>query len=182
MVDRYFNWSKEDGNDTPRVLLIAEYAQGSSHMIKHLEERRCKCSFAASYQEAVALCDTQDFDLVLSPMRLGDASVFPLVSRLDGSGTYLFYYQSVEEGCWWLPALRDGQKCFGSDALRPSDFAIRLEQIIGDIRTRLRVVAKSVAATPPAKAVVPARSPAPINGFKPLRADRAGSIKQIAAR
>lgn len=181
MVDEQVNWSKDRGNNTPSVLLIGGCAQGSSHLVKHLEECGCKCGFASSYQEAVSLFSTEDFDLVLSRMRLSDASAFPLVSQLEGSGTYLFFYQPVEESCWWLPALRAGQKCFGSDALRPGDFAVRLQQIIGEIRTRLRVAAQSVPATLRTIAVAPTRLPAPMS-FKPLRAERAGLVKQTAAR
>lgn len=161
--------------------MIRENAQGSSYLVNHLEGYGCKCKFAASCLDAIALFDTQDFDLVLSPMRLGDASALPLVSRLDGSGTYLFYYQPVEEGCWWLPALQAGQKCFGSDALRPSEFAVRLEEIIGEIRTRLRAIAKSVSSSP-ATAIAPPWPATRPGSFKPLRTERAGLMKQTAVR
>ena len=126
----------------PRALLIGENSQGSSHLVKLLEGHGCECSFATSYQEACSLLGTQPFDLVLSPMRLRDCSVFPLVSLLDGSDVTLFYYQLVEDGCWWLPALRSGQKCFGSQALRPSEFVVSLNEVIAEIRSGSRVAAE----------------------------------------
>lgn len=126
----------------PRALLIGENSQGSSHLVKLLKGNGCECSFATSYQEACSLLGTQPFDLVLSPMRLRDCSIFPLVSLLDGSGVTLFYFQLVEDGCWWLPALRLGEKCFGSHALRPSEFVVSLNEVIAEIRSGSRVPAE----------------------------------------
>jgi CheY-like chemotaxis protein len=118
---------------TPKVLLIGENPQGSSYLAKRLQERGCECEFAVSYQEACSLLGAQGFDLVLSPMRLRSSSLFPLIGLLDGSGITLFYSHAVEDGCWWLPALRHGQKCFGSSALRPSEFVAALDEAIEEI-------------------------------------------------
>ena len=85
-----------------KVLLIGENPQGYSRLVKCLEGRGCKCSFATTYQEAVPLLGLQDFDLVLSPMRVRDGSVFPLISLLESSRTTLFYFQQwkqVAGGC-----------------------------------------------------------------------------------
>jgi DNA-binding NtrC family response regulator len=122
----------------PRALLIGENSQGSSHLAKILEGRGCDCRFATSYQEACSLLDTQHFDLVLSPLRLRDRSIFPLASLLEGSSITLFYFQLVEDGCWWLPALRSGRKCFGTHALRPSEFVISLNEIIAELQVESR--------------------------------------------
>ena len=118
---------------TPKALLIGENPQGSSYLAKRLQERGCECEFAVSYQEACSLLGAQGFDLVLSPMRLRSSSLFPLIGLLDGSGITLFYSHAVEDGCWWLPALRHGQKCFGSSALRPSEFVAALDEAIEEI-------------------------------------------------
>jgi hypothetical protein len=75
-------------------------------------------------------------------MRLRDSSVFPLISLLEGSDVTLFYFQLVEDGCWWLPALRSGQTCFGSYALRPSEFVLSLNEIMEEIRVNLQVPAE----------------------------------------
>jgi hypothetical protein len=117
-----------------RALLIGENAQGSLNLIKRLEGYRCECRFVTSYQEARSLLKFQRFDLVLSPMRLRGSSLFPLVNQLEGSQITLFYFQAVEEGCWWLPALRSGRNCFGSCALRPSEFIVSLGQIMDEIQ------------------------------------------------
>ena len=83
---------------------------------------------------ACATLRARNFDMVLSPMRLGNRSVFPLIDFLEGTGVTLFYSQAVEEGCWWLPALRCGQRCFGSSALRPGEFMSALDEAIEEIR------------------------------------------------
>jgi hypothetical protein len=147
----------------PRVLLIGEDSQGYSHLVKRLEGYGCKCRFATSYQEAISLFSVEDYDLVLSPMRLCGSSVFPLVNRLEGSGVTLFYFQAVEEGCWWLPALRWGRKCFGSCALRPSEFVASIELVIDEIQAGAPPAPKSLVSAPPTSAIAlpwPATKPA----------------------
>ena len=116
-----------------RVLLIGESPQGSSYLTNRLQGRGCDCEFVTSYQEACALLRARNFDLVLSPMRLCGRSVFPLIDFLEGSGVTLFYSQAVEEGCWWLPALRRGRRCFGASALRPGEFMSALDEAIEEI-------------------------------------------------
>ena len=121
----------------PKALVIGENPQGSSHLAKRLQERGCECEFAVSYQEARSLLGAQNFDLAVSPMRLRDVSLFPLIFLLDRSNITLFYFHAVEDGCWWLPALRHGQKCFGSSALRPSEFVAALDDTIEEICFRV---------------------------------------------
>jgi CheY-like chemotaxis protein len=116
-----------------KVLLIGENHQGSSYLAKRLEEHGCECVFATSSQEVDSLLRTHEFDLVLSPMRLGDDSLFPLIRRLDGSDIALYFFHAVEDGCLWLPALRHGHNCFGSNALRPSEFVAVLDKAIEEI-------------------------------------------------
>ena len=140
----------------PKALLIGETPQGSSYLAKRLQERGCQCEFAASYQEACSLLMAQGFDLVLSPMRLRDGSLFPLIDLLDGSCVTLFFSHAVEDGCWWLPALRNSQKCFGSSALRPSEFVATLDEAIGEICFRAgmeRNSEESVTPRPPGSLV-----------------------------
>lgn len=156
----------------PRVLLIGENSQGSSYLITRLERRGCKCKFAMSYQDAVPLFSFQDFDLVLSPIRIRNSSVFPLLSLLEGSRTTLFYFQAVEEGCWWLPALRFGRNCFGSSALRPSEFTTWLDLVINEIQEGPPAVARSLAPATPRSTVAlpwPNTKPAIV---KPVRDER----------
>ncbi len=111
------------------ALLIGESSQGCSHLAGRLEKSGYKCSFVASQEEARTLLSIQPFDLVLSPLRVRGESFSPLIDLLDGSHTTLYFFQAVEEGCWWLPALQYGQRCFGTNALRPSEFIAVLDKV-----------------------------------------------------
>jgi hypothetical protein len=120
-----------------KALLIGESRQGSSYLAKRLQERGFRCEFATSWEDIRSFIRDQDFDLVLSPIKLRGASLLPLLDWLAGSAATLFYSQAVEEGCWWLPALRHGEGCFGSSALRPSEFMSALDETIGEVISHL---------------------------------------------
>jgi hypothetical protein len=117
-----------------KALLIGESFLGSSHLAKHLQQRSCHCAYATSYETVRSLIQVRDFNLVLSPMRLRDESFFPLIDLLGGSDVTLFYCCPVELGGWWLPALRRGEGCFGSPALRPSEFVSALDEVLAQMR------------------------------------------------
>jgi CheY-like chemotaxis protein len=125
------------------VLLVGESPQGSSYLARTLERQGCACLFAASYQEACRVLRGGAIDLVLSQMRLRDQTLYPLINLLDGTRTTLFYWQPVEDGCWWLPAMRRGQECFGVAALHPSEFTEQLEAILKELRTEAAAIEKS---------------------------------------
>jgi len=72
--------------------------------------------------------------LVLSTTRLRGRDLLPLADLLGGSKVTLFYTHSVELGCWWLPALWRGRRCFGSYAIPPSQFVSVLEELTNEIR------------------------------------------------
>ena len=123
----------------PKVLLVGEYPPGFSCWAQHLERRGCECNFAATFQETCSLLPSTTFDLVLSPLRLRNHSCFPLIGLLEGSSATLFYSLPVEEGCWWLPAVRGGQNCFGTYALRSSEFMAALDEAIEEVRSGARL-------------------------------------------
>lgn len=122
-----------------KALLIGENPHGCWYLANRLHGHGCECSFAISYQEARSSLQAHDFELVLSPTKLWDITALPLIDLLEGSMVTLFYSHAVEQGCWWLPALRHGEKCFGSPALRPSEFVSVLDEVIAEIRTHWRV-------------------------------------------
>lgn len=118
----------------PKVLLVGENHHASSRLAKYFQNRGFHCEFASSCQEVLSLVGIRDFDLVLSPIRLRSSSLYFLVDLFEGSEVTLFYFQTVENGCWWLPAMRRGKRCLGSSALRPSDFVPVLDAAIGEVR------------------------------------------------
>ena len=75
------------------------------------------------------------YDLVLSEFRLLDGSSYPLADLLVGSNTTLVYSYPVESGCYWLPAVRNGQSCWGARAMRPSEFVAYLDDILREIKS-----------------------------------------------
>lgn len=103
-------------------------------LVGHLQAQGLGCEFASSSQEALSLVRIYHFHLVLSPIRLRDSSLFFLMDVLDGPEVTLFYFQAVEKGCWWLPAIRCGRPCLGSPALRPGEFTAVLDAVIDEVR------------------------------------------------
>ena len=125
-----------------RVLLIGNSSGGYSPLSNRLRKRGCDCRFAISKKEICWQLDSHSFELLLGPIKLNGDSLYPLIARLDGSRTTLFYSQAVEDGCWWLPALRFGGNCFGTPALRPREFVTVLDKSIEEIRCSLRKAAE----------------------------------------
>ncbi|HXQ26465.1 MAG TPA: hypothetical protein VN822_08685 [Candidatus Acidoferrales bacterium] len=121
---------------TPKILLIAASPMGMSFLAARLKKWACEIHFASSCKEANAFVGNQRFDLVLSEFRLWDGSPYPLAASLIGSSTTLVYSYPVETGCWWLPAVKNGQSCWGSLAMRPSEFIGFLDEILNEIRSR----------------------------------------------
>jgi hypothetical protein len=124
------------GDEKLKALLIGDRSWGASHLVKHLQQRGFRCEYATSYEKVRSLLRARHYDLVLSPMRLRDDSLFPLIEWLDGSDVTLFYCCPVESGAWWLPALRRGEGCFGSSALRSSEFVSALDEVLAHLRPR----------------------------------------------
>lgn len=143
------------GRGKLRALIVTENPQGSSYLTERLRKADFECEFARSCQEAHSITKTKEFDLVLSATRLRDGGAFSLLESLEGSGTTLFFYHPVEEGCWWLPGLRRGKRCFGTSALRPSEFVSALGRAIEEIRAAERpaAVAERPSAAQPAVAI-----------------------------
>jgi len=117
-----------------RVLLLGECAREASHLLWHLGQRGCHCCFAASAAEAVALLHQYKFHLILGTSPVHQAT--RMVSLLGRSKCSVFCAYPVEQGCWWLPLMNGGKKCFGAPALRPSEFAGVLDQKLKEIRVR----------------------------------------------
>lgn len=117
---------------SPRALLIGDNPE-DSNLAKRLQDRGFQCQFASSSQQALSLTRIYDFDLVLSPIRLRGASLLSLMDLFAESEATLFYFHGVEEGCWWLPAIRHGKRCFGSSAFRPGEFISALDAAISEV-------------------------------------------------
>ncbi len=86
---------------------------------------------ARSANKGLALFGRHCFRLILSatrcinPTHCSPSSVLQLV--------LLNYSYPVEDGCWWLPVARHGQKCFGAPGLRPSEFVAVFDEMLREI-------------------------------------------------
>lgn len=118
--------------DEVKALLVGESPRSFAHIVKRLETAGYRCQFAVSHEEAAKLSETEAFALVLSVSKPQDGAIALLVERLAGTEATFFWAHPVEDGCWWLPALRHGERCFGRPALRPSEFAGELDRIIAE--------------------------------------------------
>jgi hypothetical protein len=127
-----------------QILLIRKSQNGSSVLATRLAAHGCACTFANSLQNVRTLLDRRTFDLVLGPIRLESDSLYSLIDRLEGTGTALFYSLGVEDGSWWLPALRRGENCFGEPAIHSSAFMGVLEKTIQEIREGALMAAESL--------------------------------------
>jgi hypothetical protein len=100
---------------------------------RRLEKLGCECHFAESYREVSVLLSHTKLDIVLSlytHQRLSQ-----MLALLAGLRVSMFYMLPVEEGCWWLPVLRNGENCLGTPAIRTTEFTYVLIEIIKGIAT-----------------------------------------------
>src|SRR5262249_45718342 len=117
-------------------------------------------------------------DLVLTPLRLRGEKTSSLIDLLAGSRANLFFFQLVEEGCWWLPGLRFGKNCFGSSALRPAEFVLALQKLIEEIKAGVPRVLETVRMLPAVGRLAPgSRASVPLA----IRSAARGQARQRAA-
>ena len=118
-------------SDCVKLLLLGESAKGSSYLLHRLRNWGCDCSVATSIGEALALIDQHTFHLILSTLPLHGLD--PLLDLIGESDCTVFFTCLVEDGCWWVPLVRHGQKCLGTPALLPSEFVELLPRLVKEI-------------------------------------------------
>jgi CheY-like chemotaxis protein len=118
------------------VLLVGKGARNSPVLQAHLEKRGCNVCFATSQEEAIELFHVRRFDVVLSEFMLYDGAAYQLIPPLLGTSTTMFFSNAVEDGCWWMTAVFNGQDCSGEPGMRPAQFTRRLDQILFDKLSR----------------------------------------------
>lgn len=116
------------------VLLVGQTARSSLRLVQWLEEQACQCHFADSCKDACACFSRMPFDFVLSQYELPDRTAYPLLKRLIGSTSSLFFSVAVEKGCLWVPTLARGKKWLASSALRPAEFADTLRKAVAQLK------------------------------------------------
>lgn len=120
------------GGKTPNVnvLLVGASPRWSASFRSHLERVGCECHFAKSYQEMANLLGHTRLrlDIVLSLDTCQNLS--GMMGLLAGLRVSFFHMLLVEEGCWWLPVLQNGEDCLGTAAFRPNEFSYVFAEVV----------------------------------------------------
>ena len=147
-----------------QVLLVGDHPRVFSSWRRHLEANGCHCEFAECEREVWNVLEHNQFDIVLSVHKGGNNRTESLGALLSGSRTTLFYALPVENGCWWVPILRVGEECFGVPALRPTEFAGALDEVLEQIEAGFALHAIAIGMAPSAsfKRSEPAHLPSPV--------------------
>ena len=114
------------------VLVVGESPRLFSSF-RRLEGLGCECHFAESHREVSALLSHTKLDIVLSLYTHERLS--QMMALLAGLRVSMFYMLPIEEGCWWLPVLRNGENCLGAPAIHTTEFTYVLIEIIKGITT-----------------------------------------------
>lgn len=149
------------GCGTPRVLVIGEQARLALCLLERLRRAGCALEVVASCAQARALLAESPFDLVLCSSEASDSdpNAPRLTDLLEGSQTTVYYWLAVQDSCWWLLTLEQGQRRWGRPALRPAQFARALDDLLEEIK---RAAPESSPEVPAAELVAQAAIPPPI--------------------
>jgi hypothetical protein len=127
------------------VLLWGENAYSVSLLLRRLERSGCQCWFTISEEEALQLLSEHQFRLVLNVGPWG--RTHGILSRLRGTHCDVYATYPIEDGCLWLQLLDSGRECSRTPALRPSEFAVMLDDLFKQAKPTLSMT--SVAVTEP---------------------------------
>ncbi len=114
----------------PSVLLIGRSISWGVVALKYLAKFDGKLSFGSPENVTCRLTSNSEFKLILLDASVTAEQRRAITSELAGTGADVYYSFPVENGCWWLPAMRDGQDCHGAPAFRRHEFAMELERIL----------------------------------------------------
>lgn len=120
------------------ILIIGENQQRCCHLIKALEQLKCRCWFASEAEEIRVALDRHNFRLVLSTRPVTDGGALMLL--LCKPRRTVFYSIPVENGCLWFrafPEIVAGQRL---SAVRADAFA----RLLTDLIPRLKVPKHSI--------------------------------------
>jgi len=123
--------STVNGTRKVSVLLVGKGPHFFALIHTHLETVGCQCYFAESHKEIGDVLSHTKLDIVLSLS--SHQTLFELILRLAGLRVSMFHMLPVEEGCWWLPVIRNGERCLGAPAFRSSEFGCVLVDLVKSI-------------------------------------------------
>jgi len=114
----------------PNVLLVGRNGSWGTLVLRSLGKFRSELSFAPPQTVTPEYVRERAFNLILLDSTVSPEQRRQLASELIGWEVSIFYTFPVENGCWWLPTLRNGQDCHGAPAFRRNEFPFELERIL----------------------------------------------------
>jgi len=114
----------------PSVLLVGRNGSWGTSVLKSLEKFGSETFYVAPQAVTPEYVRKGAYNLILLDSTVPPEQRRKLASELIGSEASIFYTFPVENGCWWLPALRHGQDCHGTPAFRRNEFPFELERIL----------------------------------------------------
>ena len=117
----------------PGVLFVGEYPALSASLARVLYSLGCECRYAETCEEAMAAMDQRKFRVVLSKPKLADGNARKLTPAIEAASGWLFLSFPVEDGCWWIPSIENGQLCVEAVALHSREFSKALLNILKTI-------------------------------------------------
>ncbi len=117
---------------SPSVLLVGRNGSWGISVLRSLEKLGTGTRFVPPQRITTEYVRSGAYKLVLLDSTVSPDQRRQLASELVGSGVSIFYTFPVENGCWWLPALRRGKDCHGEPAFRRNEFPFELERLLRD--------------------------------------------------
>jgi hypothetical protein len=143
-----FERQPEPSLEKPRVLILGDGERTLSGMAQTLQQWGCQCFLVESEEAARQLLSQQTFDLVLAVNRRSPIGA-SLAMAIRGTDASLFRAVPVEDSCWWVPVLREGRECVGEPALRPTEFAGLVQEMVYEWKRPGKVPLEKSLASPP---------------------------------
>jgi CheY-like chemotaxis protein len=118
------------------VLLVGDSPHMFSFLRPCLEKLGCECYFARSCQEISELLSDIELHIVFSSNT--SQNLADMMRLLESHCLSMFHLVPVENGCWWLPVLRNGEDCLGRSAVNTEEFTHILAEMVLDIHINVR--------------------------------------------
>lgn len=111
-----------------RVLLVGADPSSVVFHCDPLQRSGCECYVADSCDDIRRLLQKTKVDVVLGLRGLRGLSA--VMALLIDSQASMYCSVLVEQGCWWLPVVRNGSNCLGAPGLREREFLNVLARIL----------------------------------------------------
>ena len=126
-----------------RVLIVTETDRDFAAHRNFFTRYDCECVRARSSSALREVCDLSLVDIVFCAHGIRRANIQELMGLFLGSRASVFCSLRVEAGHLWFPALRFGNPCWGTAVFRGAEVAEAVDQLVGEIGSRLQAFLSS---------------------------------------